>query len=225
MSAPRDTHLQAAYVVLRYVKSTVGQGIFYDSSSSLKLSLFSDSDWTAYSNTRRSGSGFCVLLGSLMISWKSKKQQTVSKSSAEAVYNSMANVTCEVMWFLNLFKDLKVSIPKPIFLFCDNQAALHIALNPVQNTSRSIVTLLGKRSTMVFLRCFMFPLRYSLRTCLSNHFYLLASVNSWARWMLEVYIFHFEGEYLHKWKKIRTLLYAAFLISFLFSLRDLNTYK
>ena len=55
----------------------------------------------------------------------------VSRSSAEAEYRSMSTTTCEVTWLLFLLKDLHVKHDKPILLYCDNQAALHIAANPV----------------------------------------------------------------------------------------------
>lgn len=71
--APRDTHLHAAHCVLKYIKGKVAQGLFYSSSSDLKLSVFSDSDWAVCPDTRRSISGFCVLIGTSLISWKSQK--------------------------------------------------------------------------------------------------------------------------------------------------------
>lgn len=126
----RDAHLHAAHCVPKYVKGTIGQGIFYTFSSELKLGLFSDSDWAA-SDTHRSISGFYVLIDSSLISWNSKKQHTVSKLSAESEYRSMALVTCEMVWLIYLLKYLQVFVQVSVLLFCENQAALHIASNPI----------------------------------------------------------------------------------------------
>ena len=80
---------------------------------------------------RRSISGFCVFLGDSLISWKSKKQGIVSRSSAKVGYRAMANVTCELIWLTTLLRDFSIQSKEPITLFCDNEATLHIAANPV----------------------------------------------------------------------------------------------
>lgn len=65
------------------------------------------------------------------ISWKSKKQETISLSSAEAEYRSLRKVVGELVWLSRLLTELGVPYPKPISVFCDSQSALHIAKNPV----------------------------------------------------------------------------------------------
>ncbi|WMV33623.1 hypothetical protein MTR67_027008 [Solanum verrucosum] len=81
--------------------------------------------------TRRFVSGFVVKVGESLISWKSKKQNTVSRSSAEAKYRSMANVVAEIVWLIGLYKELKVELELPVRLFCDSKAALQIVANPI----------------------------------------------------------------------------------------------
>ena len=104
MDKPRDIHLEAAYNVLRYLKATPGQGLLLPSNGSLNLRAFCDADWARCRDTRRSVTGYCIFLGNAPVSWKTKKQGTVSRSSAEAEYRSMASTCCEVTWLQNVLK-------------------------------------------------------------------------------------------------------------------------
>lgn len=95
MQAPKKTHW-AALRVVRYLKGSPDQGIFLTSDKDLILTIYCYSDWASCPLTRRSLSAFVVVLGGSSISWKTKKQQTVSHSSAEAEYRSMAASLREV---------------------------------------------------------------------------------------------------------------------------------
>ncbi|KAM6555738.1 hypothetical protein CsatB_002757 [Cannabis sativa] len=130
MSSPRTPHMQAVHHLLRYLKGSPGQGLLYNSNSSLHLRGFSDSDWAACPTTRRSVTGFCIFIGDYLISWKTKKQTTVSKSSAEAEYRPLASTSSEITWIQYLLTDFQISQPAPAFIYCDNQSAIHIANNP-----------------------------------------------------------------------------------------------
>jgi len=131
MQNPTHTHMQAALHVLRYLKHAPGQGILMARNSAASLTAYCDGDWAGCQLGRKSTSGYCILLGSSPISWKSKKQGVVTRSSAEAKYRAIAVATCEVTWLLSLLKDLGFSTLQPATLYCDNKAALHITANPV----------------------------------------------------------------------------------------------
>lgn len=96
MHDPRTPHLNAHKRILRYVQGTLTHGLQMVRSSSLnKLVAYSDADWGGCPDTRRSTSGFCLYLGDNLISWSSKRQPTVSRSSAEAEYKGVANAVAE----------------------------------------------------------------------------------------------------------------------------------
>ncbi|XP_031104380.1 uncharacterized protein LOC116007854 [Ipomoea triloba] len=123
--------MAAAHRVLRYIKKAPGQGLFYPKNNGNQLNVFSDSDWASCTETRRSITGFCVFLGPALISWRSKKQATVSRSSSEAEYRALAATVCEVQWITSLLRELQVQPSKPAAVFCDSKSAIAIAENHV----------------------------------------------------------------------------------------------
>lgn len=84
-------------------------------------------------DSRKSVTGFCIFLGDSLVSWKAKKQLTISRSSAEADYRALATTTNEVIWLQQLLKDFFVHLSEQAVIYCDNLAAIHIASNPIFN--------------------------------------------------------------------------------------------
>ncbi|RVW16435.1 Retrovirus-related Pol polyprotein from transposon RE1 [Vitis vinifera] len=125
------SHWDAVIRILRYIKSTPGQGVLYENRGHTQVVGYTDADWAGSPTDRRSTSGYCVFIGGNLISWKSKKQDVVARSSAEAEYRAMALATCELIWLRHLLQELRFGKDEQMKLICDNQAALHIASNPV----------------------------------------------------------------------------------------------
>lgn len=131
MQAPTNVHFNAACRVLRYLKNNPGQGIFFSRTSEMQLIGYSDADWAGCMDSRKSISGYCFFIGKSLVSWRAKKQATVSRSSSEAEYRALSSAACELQWLLYLFADLRVQLTRTPTLYCDNQSAVHIASNPV----------------------------------------------------------------------------------------------
>lgn len=104
MDKPWEPHLEAVHKILRYLKHTPGQGLLLPSKGTLQLRAYCDADWARCRDTRRSVTGYCIFLGNAPISWKTKKQSTVSRSSAEAEYRFMASSYCEIIWLQNILR-------------------------------------------------------------------------------------------------------------------------
>ena len=135
MTSPTDVHYAAVKRILRYLQGSLQKGLFFSSNGALPNSVyikaFCDADWAGEVIQRRSTTGFIVYLGACPVSWQSKKQGTVSRSSTEAEYRSLANTAAEISWIRHLLCDLQVRIPYAPLLKCDNMSALALASNPV----------------------------------------------------------------------------------------------
>ena len=118
--AQRLTHYAAVLCILQFLKGTLFHGFFYLIQSPLILHAFSNFDWARDSTDCRSTTGYYFLLGSSLISWQSKKQTLVSRSSTETEYHVIADTTSELLWLRWLLKDLGVSTSFATPLYCDN---------------------------------------------------------------------------------------------------------
>uniref|UniRef100_A0A803LBV2 Uncharacterized protein n=1 Tax=Chenopodium quinoa TaxID=63459 RepID=A0A803LBV2_CHEQI len=133
MHKPQKQHLEAIYRILRYLKGTVGKGVMYKKHGHLDLHAFTDADWGADRDSRKSTSGYFTLVGGNLVSWKSKRQKVVAMSSAEAEFRGIAKGITEVLWLKKLLRELGYAPKKSCKLYCDNMAAIRISENPVQH--------------------------------------------------------------------------------------------
>lgn len=132
MSEPNERHYQAVKRILRYVKGTLAYGLRKVSESSLNLYGFFDVDWVGCPLTRRSTTGYCMYLVSNCISWSSKKQTTVVRSSTESEYRALAFAAAELIWIMYILRDIGLYLTKPsILFFYDNLSAFYVTVNPI----------------------------------------------------------------------------------------------
>ena len=97
MTSPCDGHWESVVCILRYIKSAPGKGLLFEDQGHEHMIGYTDVDWAGSPSDRRSTSRDCVLVGGNLVSWKSKKQNVVARSSAESEYRAMAIATCELV--------------------------------------------------------------------------------------------------------------------------------
>ncbi|KAJ9541134.1 hypothetical protein OSB04_027640 [Centaurea solstitialis] len=133
MHAPREPHFAFMKRILRYIQGTLDHGLRIHVSRAQSLTAYSDADWGGCPDSRRSTSGYCIFLGDNLVSWSSKRQPTISRSSAEAEHRGVANTVAEASWLRNLLLELHVPISKATVVYCDNVYAIYLTQNPVQH--------------------------------------------------------------------------------------------
>ncbi|KAK2970044.1 hypothetical protein RJ640_014984 [Escallonia rubra] len=134
MHNPGEQHMNAVLRILRYLKSAPGQGILFTKNEDHQsVDVYTDADWAGAVDDRRSTSGYFTFVGGNLVTWRSKKQNVVARSSAEAEFRGIALGVCEALWLRLLLQDLGCVSKQPIKLYCDNKAACDIAHNPVQH--------------------------------------------------------------------------------------------
>ncbi|GKC70543.1 ribonuclease H-like domain-containing protein [Tanacetum coccineum] len=133
MHDPRDPPFSALKCILRYVCGTINHGLQLHVSSTSQLTGYTDADWAGCPVTRRSTFGYCMFLGDNLLSWSAKRQVTLSRSSAEAEYQGVANVVAETAWIRNLLLELHAPVSTATLVYCDNVSVVYLSTNPVQH--------------------------------------------------------------------------------------------
>jgi len=131
-ATPKESHLKAAKRILRYLKGTQNLVLFYRTGDSFDLIGYVDVDYAGFLIDRKSTSGMAPFLGSTLISWGTKKQNSVALSTAEAEYVDAASCCAQLLWIKQQLEDFGV-LTDTIPLVCDNTSAMNMAKNPVQH--------------------------------------------------------------------------------------------
>ena len=133
MHDPREPHLAAVKRILRYLRGTLNLGLTLQRSPQQDLVVYSDADWAGCPDTRKSTSGYAMFLGDNLVSWFSKRQNTVSHSSAKAEYRAVANAVAEASWLRQLLHELHSPLHRATLVYCDNVSAVYLSTNPIQH--------------------------------------------------------------------------------------------
>jgi hypothetical protein len=131
MHKPTVTHWQHVKRLLRYVKQTIHFGLLLRNQSNPVLRGFSDADWGGDLDDRKSTTAYIIFLGDNPISWRTRKQKVVARSSTEAEYRALATTASDIAWIKSLLDELGLKLREPPLLLCDNVGATQLSLNHV----------------------------------------------------------------------------------------------
>ncbi|XP_039065823.1 secreted RxLR effector protein 161-like [Hibiscus syriacus] len=125
MLQPCEAHWTAVKRIFRYLKGTLDFGLcIAPQHGPISFRAFTDADWENDPDNRRSISGYCLFLENHLVFWNSRKQRSVSRSTAEAEYKSLADATSEVVWTKSLPADMGVRFDHPPTIWCDNTSTV-----------------------------------------------------------------------------------------------------
>ncbi|CAN1142265.1 Retrovirus-related Pol polyprotein from transposon RE2 [Linum perenne] len=141
MHAPTVQHWQAVKRVLRYLNGTLNHCLKFTPTTATSLLAYSDAGWVSDKDDSRSQYGYAIYHGNNLISWTSRKQKVVARSSTEAEYRSLAYTTAELIWLQQLFGELHIHLDMSPLLLCDNVGAIFMSKNPVISTRSKHVAL------------------------------------------------------------------------------------
>jgi hypothetical protein len=131
MSSPTMVHWAAVKRILCYLHYTIDMGLHFTKTCSTLLSAFSDADWAGNPDDHCSTGGYAIFFGGNLVSWSSRKQSTISRSSTDAEYKAVADATAELIWIQVLLHELGINQSRSPTLWCYNIGATYLAANPI----------------------------------------------------------------------------------------------
>jgi hypothetical protein len=133
-ASPKVSHLLAVKRIFRYLKGTSDFGLWYPIGNQLDLHAFTDVDWVGCVDDRKSTSGATFFLGGCLLSWSSKKQSTMSLSTAEGEYIAASNCGTQVIGMKQILEDIHIHYNTHIPIYCDNTSSTSISKNHVMHS-------------------------------------------------------------------------------------------
>jgi hypothetical protein len=125
--------MDAVNRILRYLKGAPGKGLLFSKTGVSSIMGYTDADWAGDQTTRKSTSGYFTFVEGNLVTWQSKKQKVVARSSVEAEFRGIAHGVCKLLWIKRVLTDLGAQHTHHMSLNCDNKAAITIAQNLVQH--------------------------------------------------------------------------------------------
>ncbi|KAB2597408.1 polyprotein (retrotrasposon protein) [Pyrus ussuriensis x Pyrus communis] len=133
MHEPSEDHMTAVMHIFNYLKGAPGKRLMYRKYRHMAMKGYTDTEWARNVTDRQSTSGYFTFVASNLVTWRSKKQHLVARSSAEAEYRGMALGICALLWIRILLTKIRFKSKEPMLLYYDNQAVREIANNPIQH--------------------------------------------------------------------------------------------
>ena len=119
--------------IFRYLIGTINLGLWYPRGTHIDLTCYSDADFAGYKVDRKSTSGTCHFLGHSLVSWFSKKQNSVALSTTEAEYIAAGNCCAQILWMKQTLRDYGIKLDQ-ILILCDNTSTINLSKNPIQHS-------------------------------------------------------------------------------------------
>ncbi|KAH9704464.1 Integrase catalytic domain-containing protein [Citrus sinensis] len=132
-SCPKESHMLAVKRIFRYLIGTINLGLWYPRGTHIDLTCYSDADFAGYKVDRKSTSGTCHFLGHSLVSWFSKKQNSVALSTTEAEYIAAGSCCAQILWMKQTLRDYGIKLDQ-IPILCDNTSAINLSKNPIQHS-------------------------------------------------------------------------------------------
>ncbi|RVW23029.1 Retrovirus-related Pol polyprotein from transposon RE1 [Vitis vinifera] len=126
MHSPCKEHMEVVYRIIKYLKVSLGKGLFFRKNETRSIEGFTDANWASSIDDQRSTSSYCIFVWGNLATWRSKKQIVVARSSAEAEFCAIAHDMCELLWLKQLLQEINVEEKMPMKMYCDNKVTINI---------------------------------------------------------------------------------------------------